>query len=110
MIRILRIFESRILLIGTVLIGAVWGFLALADEVDEGGTMGVDRRLLLMFRVPGDSQQPIGSQSFQDAMRDVTALGGVVFLTLLTVVAALAFLLHRKRIHALVLVAAVLVA
>ena len=41
-------------------------------------------------------------------MRDVTALGGFTLLTLVTVVAAAAFLIHRKVRHALVLVVTVL--
>jgi undecaprenyl-diphosphatase len=109
MLRLLKIFESRVLLLGVAAIGALWAFLSLAGEVTEGETLGVDRKLLLMLRMPGDTRQPIGSQSFQEAMRDVTALGGIVFLTLLVTVAVLAFLLHRKRLHAMVLAGAVLV-
>ena len=46
----------------------------------------------------------------QEAMRDITALGGFTVLTLVTVVAAIAFLVHRKLRHAAVLVGTVLVA
>lgn len=107
---LLRRLESRALLTLLAAAGAAWGFLALGDEVLEGDTLPLDRKILLAFRAPGNPGDPIGSQSLQEAMRDVTALGGFTVLTLVTVVAAAAFLLHRKVRHALVLVATVLVA
>ena len=109
-VRWLRRLESRALIALAAWAAAVWAFLAVGGEVREGGTLALDRRILLALRVPGDPAEPLGSRSFQEAMRDVTALGGFTVLTLVTVVAAVAFLLHRKLRHALVLVATVLVA
>ena len=107
---ILRRIETQALALLFAAAAAIWAFLALGGEMREGETLVLDRRLLLMLRAPGDPAQPIGSRSFQEAMRDVTALGGFTVLTLVTVVAALAFLIHRKLRHALILVAAVLAA
>lgn len=106
---LLRRLESRALLALLAAIGAAWAFLALGDEMLEGGTLQLDRSILLAFRTPGDPADPIGSQSLQEAMRDLTALGGFTVLTLVTVLAAAAFLLHRKIRHAVILVATVLV-
>lgn len=108
--RLIRSLESRALLAILAAAAAIWAFLALGGEMREGETLALDRRILLAFRTPGHPAQPLGSPSFQEAMRDITALGGFTVLTLVTVVGALAFLLHRKLRHALVLVAAVLVA
>ena len=48
-----KLVEARVLL-GFLAVGpAIAAFAALADEVREGGTLGVDRTLLLAFRVPG---------------------------------------------------------
>ncbi|THD79279.1 MAG: phosphatase PAP2 family protein [Phenylobacterium sp.] len=107
---LLRRLESRALLALFAAAAAIWAFLAIGGEMREGETLAIDRKILLAFRVPGNPAQPIGSQSFQEAMRDVTALGGVTVLTLVTVVAALGFSFHRKVRHAAVLVGAVLVA
>ena len=107
---LLRRLESRALLALFAAAGAIWAFLAIGGEMREGETLAIDRRILLAFRTPGNPAQPIGPQSFQEAMRDVTALGGVTVLTLVTVVAALGFVFHRKLRHAAVLVGAVLVA
>lgn len=107
---LLKRLESRalVLLLGAALAG--WAFLAIGGEMREGETLALDRRILMSLRAPGDPSQPIGSHSFQEAMRDVTALGGVTVLTLVTVVAALAFVFHRKLRHAAVFVVAVLIA
>ena len=110
MLPLLRRLESRalILFVGAALAG--WAFLAIGGEMREGETLALGRRILMSLRVPGDPALPLGSHSFQEAMRDVTALGGVTVLSLVTVVAALAFVFHRKLRHAAIFVVAVLVA
>jgi undecaprenyl-diphosphatase len=105
---VLRRTEPKALLTLLAGAGAAWAFLAVGGEMREGETLALDRRILLAFRSPGDPGDPIGSRSLQEAMRDVTALGGFTVLTLVTIVAVLAFLLHGKRRHALVLAATVL--
>jgi undecaprenyl-diphosphatase len=107
--RLLRRLESRALLALAAAAGAAWAFLATADEMVEGGTLPFDRAILLVFRARGNPAEPIGPPGLQEAMRDVTALGGFTVLTLVTILAAAMFLLHRKARHALVLVATVLV-
>lgn len=99
-LRLLRRTETRALLIWLAAAASIWGFLAIADEIGEGETEVFDRRLILLLRTPGDPADPLGSRSFEEAMRDVTALGGFTLLTLLTIVSTLAFLFHRKRLQA----------
>lgn len=61
-------------------------FVHLASEVKQGDTTNFDRRILLSMRNPVDLS-PRGSLAFQEAARDVTALGGVTILGLVTVIA-----------------------
>ncbi|MGZ6013765.1 MAG: phosphatase PAP2 family protein [Caulobacteraceae bacterium] len=110
MLKLLRRVESRALLLIIGVAGAVLAFFNFASEVGEGETLALDRRVLLALRNPANPSDPIGSRSFEEAMRDVTALGGVTVMTLVTVVAILAFLMHGRRRHALVLAATVLAA
>ncbi|WP_395671338.1 phosphatase PAP2 family protein [Phenylobacterium sp.] len=105
---LLKRVESRTLVILGAAAGGLWAFLELGDDVGEGDTRAFDRNVLLAFRDPADLNDPLGPRTFEEAMRDVTALGGFTVLTLVTVVAVLAFLFHRKRLHAAVLVGAVL--
>jgi undecaprenyl-diphosphatase len=83
--------------------GGFWAFFNIASEVGEGETNALDKRILLALRNPADPSDPIGSRSLQEAMRDVTALGGVTVITLVSIVGVLAFLLHRRYRHALFL-------
>lgn len=102
MLSLLRRLETRALLLLLSAAAGIWGFLSIGGEVLEGETTGLDRRLLLMLRTPGDSADPIGPRTLEEAMRDVTALGGFTLLTIVTFVGALVLLLHGKRRHALV--------
>ena len=110
MLRLFRQLETRALILLACVATAIWAFLSIGGEMLEGETSGLDRRILLMLRAPGDAADPIGPRALEEAMRDVTALGGFTVLTLVTIVAALAFLLHRKRRQAAVLVGTVLMA
>jgi undecaprenyl-diphosphatase len=69
------------LLIMTLSISA---FVALADRVSEKRALHFDEWMLRALRRPDDPGVPIGPHAFQEAGRDVSALGGVVFLTMLT--------------------------
>ena len=107
---LLRRIESRALVLVIGAAGALWAFFNIAGEVGEGETQAIDRHILLALRNPADLSDPIGSRSFEEAMRDVTALGGVTVMVLVTVVGVLAFLMHRRRWHAAILAGTVLLA
>jgi undecaprenyl-diphosphatase len=109
-LNLLRRIESRALILVIGLSGALWAFFNVASEVGEGDTAALDHKILLALRNPADLSDPIGSRSFEEAMRDVTGLGGFTVVTLVTVVAVLAFLMHGRRRHALVMAGAVLLA
>jgi undecaprenyl-diphosphatase len=107
---LLRRIESRALILMIAAAGAVWGFFNIAGEVGEGETSKLDTRILMALRNPADPSDPIGSRSLQEALRDVTALGGVTVITLVSVVGVLAFLVHRRLWHAGILAGTVLLA
>ena len=75
----------------------ILGFGLLAEEVIEGDTAAFDRAILLAFRTPGDTADPIGPAWLEEAGRDVTALGSVSFLGILVVAVLGYLLLVRKR-------------
>lgn len=77
--------EPRILFLLLMLGGGVWVFLEVADEVIEGETRSVDEALLLAMRTAGDLSDPLGPPWVEEMARDVTALGGITVLVLLTV-------------------------
>ena len=110
MLNLLRRLETRALLLVIGFAGALWAFFNVASEVGEGDTSALDRQILLALRNPGNLSDPVGSRSFEESMRDVTALGGFTVVTLVTVVGVLVFLLHGRKRHALVLAGTVLLA
>jgi len=91
--------ELRIVLVLLLPAGAVWGFVELADAVLEGETEAIDRALLLALRSPMDPAEPLGPPWLAEMARDITALGGVAVLTLLTLLVA-SFLALRRLWHA----------
>jgi undecaprenyl-diphosphatase len=94
--------EVTILLAVAGVAAGVWIFAALAGEVIEGDTQAFDRTVLLALRQPG-TLAPLGPPAVQDAARDITALGGVAVLALVTGIAAGFLLLDGKRHMALFL-------
>jgi undecaprenyl-diphosphatase len=91
----------------TVALGVLC-FIAVAEEVHEGDTNQIDRALLLALRSPNDPGDPIGGRGVEEVGRDVTALGGVTVLTLLTLGVLGYLLLIRKPLAALFVAVSVL--
>ncbi|WP_205854214.1 phosphatase PAP2 family protein [Phenylobacterium kunshanense] len=101
--RFAKRFEARVLIALGLASGAVLSFVELADDMVEGDTEALDRRLVLALRTPGDLNNPVGSHDLEEAVRDVTALGGTTLIVVVTLVGILAFAFHRRYRHALVL-------
>ena len=99
--------EKTVLIALACIVAGVWGFALLADEVEGGGTQAFDRKVLLAFR-HSDTLEPLGSRPVQEAARDITALGGVAVLTLVTAIAAGFLALDGKKHMALFVCASVL--
>jgi undecaprenyl-diphosphatase len=99
----LGLLEIKTLLVILLLAGAGWGFAELADEVGEGETRSFDEAVLLAMREPGDTNDPVGPRWFEEAARDVTALGGLVVLLIVTASSAAYMLLGRRPRMALLL-------
>lgn len=72
-------------------------FFSLSRAVVRGSTEDVDQRVLLAMREPGDASNPIGPRWVEELGRDVTALGGVAVLTLISSTATAFFWLASMR-------------
>ncbi|WP_377511367.1 phosphatase PAP2 family protein [Octadecabacter sp. R77987] len=87
-----------------VVVTCVWGFAGIADDVVAGDTARFDETILLALRAPDDITQPLGPAWVQEMMRDLSALGGIGFLTLLTLATTIWLWLgknHRSAIYLL---------
>lgn len=100
--------EARGLIILALVSGALFAFLSIASEVREGDTHAFDDQILLWFRTPGDTANPIGPLWLELAFRDITALGGMTVLALITLAVVGYLLIARKRASALLVIGSVL--
>jgi undecaprenyl-diphosphatase len=102
--------EITLLAVWIAAAGAVFAFLHIADEMHEGDLDAYDRTVLSALRIPGDPHTAIGPHWLAESMRDVTALGGLTLLVLVTAVAVIALLAYRHRLEAAVLAGSVMLA
>jgi len=80
-----------------IVVTGLWAFVSLADEIVEGETEAFDRAVLLFFRSSSDPSDPIGPIWLEEAVRDVTALGGNLVLTFVAAAVIVYMLLAGKR-------------
>lgn len=99
--------DAKILVTFLVLAAAVFVFVKLASEVVEGDTMAFDKFLITALRDRADPSVPVGPRWLNSAMLDLTALGGVAGLTVLTAIVTGYLLTARKAATAVFLVCAV---
>jgi undecaprenyl-diphosphatase len=79
-----------------VVVGALFGLIALMDGVVEGSTRAFDTAILKVFRISTNLAEPIGPPWLPDMVRDLTSLGSTAVLTLITVGAIGYLLIDRK--------------
>jgi undecaprenyl-diphosphatase len=103
----LGLYEMPVLLGVLIVVAGAWGFVALTDVVLEGKTQSVDEAVISALRRPDDTSKPIGPDWMTEVARDLTALGGVVALVLITLTVAGYLLLDRKYAVAVFVLAAV---
>ena len=101
-IRWLRDCELAVLLAVVGIAAGVGTFALVAGAVNAGKTQGIDRQILLAMRRPADLA-PTGSLAFQQAARDITALGSSIVLGLITLIAC-GFLALGGKTHMAVFV------
>ncbi|GGE37843.1 phosphatase PAP2 family protein [Agaricicola taiwanensis] len=97
--QIVTLARRELILIATLLLiaGGFWTFLSIADEVREGETSAFDQWVLLALRDPTNHTDPRGPVWMQEMARDITALGGIPVLTMVTLVVIGYLLMSRKR-------------
>ena len=87
--------------------GSLVLFGQLTDEVLEGETHAFDETVLLALRSAADPSDPLGPGWLEDTIRDLTALGSLGVLTLVSLAVVGFLVLQGKRHLALLVVVAV---
>lgn len=102
-----RLFHGGLLIWFLILSILLFVFVKMASEVLEGDTMAFDRFAMAALRKSENPSLPLGPGWLQSAMLDVTAIGGVAVLTLITGIVAGFLAVSRKGKLALFVVTAV---
>lgn len=105
-IRWLGGFDVAVLLAVVGIAVGVGTFALIAAAVNAGDTQDFDRQVLLAMRRPADLA-PAGPPAFQQAARDVTALGSLIVLGLITAIVCGSLALDGKTHMALFVAASV---
>ncbi len=108
MISFFRAWEPRAWAALILITAGVWVAGGLADSVDEGETSRWDRWFLEIARRPGEPGSLRGPDWVPELVRDITALGSVIVLTLSTIGVVGFLWLARKRQTAVFLAVATL--
>jgi undecaprenyl-diphosphatase len=85
----------------------LFAFGIIAQEVTEGKSSAFDRRVVLALRDSADPSVPIGPAWLQEAARDVTSLGSIIVLAMITLAAVGYLFLARKHVAAWLMLIAV---
>jgi undecaprenyl-diphosphatase len=81
----------------------------IADEVAEGSTAALDQAIILLFRSGSDNLSgPIGPPWVREMARDITSLGSIAVLGIVSFVVAAYLLLAKSRAAAFLVLVAVL--
>jgi undecaprenyl-diphosphatase len=81
-------------------VASAWVFVVLASAITEGTTQRFDERVVRMLRHPDDERDPLGPPWLEVMGRDITALGDVAILGLVTAAVA-GYLWIVRAYHAL---------
>ncbi len=88
--------EFPVLVAGLLVVAALYALVELSEVARLASPNEIDVRILLAFREPGDTSNPIGPQWLEGMVRDITALGSTAVLVLLTALVILFLLLAGK--------------
>jgi undecaprenyl-diphosphatase len=100
--------SQAVLLACLLLVGGITAFVAVADLVEDGASRRFDERVLRAFRRPDDPAKIIGPAWTEEAARDMTALGGVAVVTLITLAVTGYLLIERRYGSTLLLLGSIL--
>lgn len=88
--------EMAMLVPLALIMGGIWLFAEIADEVMEQESIGFDEQIMATLRPPDRPRQPIGPSWLVQSATDITALGGFTVLILISALVSLFFWLKRR--------------
>ncbi|WP_072392272.1 phosphatase PAP2 family protein [Hyphomicrobium sp. CS1GBMeth3] len=102
-----RRFELKPLVAVAAAGAAILAFMLYAGAVMDGELHALDEWILRALREPGNLAEPIGPKWFEEAVRDITALGSTIVLTLAVIVVSVYLWIANAPAKAAFLIVAV---
>jgi undecaprenyl-diphosphatase len=99
--------HNAALISGLTIACLLFAFGFIAQEVTEGKSLAFDRRIVLALRDPADPSALWGPAWLQEAARDLTSLGSIIVLAIITLAVAGYLFLASKRAAAWLMLIAV---
>jgi undecaprenyl-diphosphatase len=98
----IRLARAQLAVLAALLLmaGGALAFIELADEIEDGESLRIDRAVLLALRSLDDPAIPLGPRWLTTAMVDFTSLGSTAVLALLTVLTTGYLLVAGKMLGA----------
>ena len=93
--------EFSVLLAGIVVAVGLWSFQELVEVARDSTAHSFDTGILLAMREPGRPDDPVGPAWLEGAVRDITSLGSMSVLVLVTLGAVIYLLMIRQRFEAM---------
>lgn len=103
--RLHSLLEGKILVGLALMAGLGLGFVLIAGYIADGSPLPIDERIMLSMRTAADLSDPIGPKWLEEAVRDFTALGSTVVLTLIVLSVAIFLALTKNKALALTVLA-----
>ena len=98
--------RGKVMAFVLIIAGLVFAFGFIAQEVVKGKTLAFDREVMLALRNSVDTSVPIGPAWLPEAARDITSLGSIIVLVIITlVVVGYLFLAGKSAVAWLMLIA-----
>jgi undecaprenyl-diphosphatase len=98
--------EPTVLALLAICTAALWGFIEIAEDVFGGDAEFFDNLLLRAMRDGSNPSDPMGPRWVEEIARDVSALGGLAWLTTATIVIAVYLWIDHKSHMGILLTAA----
>lgn len=109
LVRGMKVYRAAALPVAilSVFAGGLYAFIEIAEEMAENEIRHIDEALFLMFRDSADRSDPIGPPWFEEAVTEITSLGGYPILAVMLATVVGFLLVARRRGPALYLVISV---
>jgi undecaprenyl-diphosphatase len=103
-----KVSKKSVLIAALAIAGLLLAFGVIAQNLTNGPPLAFDKKIIVGLRDPDDPSVPLGPAWMQEAARDLTSLGSIIVLMIITAAVSIYLFLARRYAAALLLLVAVI--